>query len=367
MASVVFFVTNLDAGGLENYLLRFLQLYASRFDDVIVFCKGAKGGVLEPNFVALKNVRVVKKKIGNYHPHHYVWLKRWFSRHSDHIVCDFTGNFAGPVLWAAKKSTVSKRIAFYRSSSNRFKETPIRLKINSFYNSLVRRFATNIYANSKFAFSFYFSNSNIDERFKVIYNGLNIAAFLSEHENLREEFKIAPNTFVVGHTGRFNPAKNHKAILEVAARILAVKKDVVFIMCGKGVKHHLDNTVRKSGYDKNILLFENRSDIGKFLNTCDAYIFPSITEGQPNSLIEAWVKGLPFVASNIPPIKDLIPTEFDRYLVSPNDVEQMTSLLINIIDGDFDSRQRETLAKWAQDSFDGQIRFEEFYQELITI
>jgi glycosyltransferase involved in cell wall biosynthesis len=362
---IVFFVTNLDSGGLENYLLRFLRLYSHNFEDIIIFCKGGKTGVLEQQYSSIENVRIMKRKIGNFHPHHYMWLKLWLDRRQDYIVCDFTGNFAGPILWAAKQAKVSKRIVFYRSSSNRFKEDALKLLINEWYNTMVYKYASSIYSNSTHAFDFFFQKRNRDERFMTIYNGLDIKAFLAETSDLRKELGIEGDAFVIGHTGRFNSAKNHRTILDVAYGILKEKEDVIFIMCGKGVKQNLQREIERKGYTQQILLFENRDDVSKFLNTCNAYLFPSITEGQPNSLIEAWVKGLPFVASNIPPIKQLVKEEFYHYLKDPDDVTGISKLLNDIMEGEFNKQKKEALETWASETFDAQLRFGEFYQALI--
>lgn len=365
-SNVIFFVTNLDSGGLENYLLRFLRKYSEKFEDVVVFCKGGKGGALGADYCSLPNVRVITKRIGNIHPLHYIWLKNWLKLHKEYVVCDFTGNFAGPVLWGAARSGISKRIAFYRSSSNRFKEGRLRLKINQIYNRMVYKFATDIYANSQYAFSFFFPGSK-DCRFKVIYNGIDVNEFLDEERDLRNEFGISKAMTVVGHTGRLNPAKNHQTILRVAYKILRDRNDVVFIMCGKGVKKNLQHIVEREGFCGRILLFENRSDISRFLNTCDIYLFPSVTEGQPNSLIEAWIKGLPFVASNIAPIKQIVPERFYRFLREPADVNGIVSELNEIIEGgSFNRCQQMVLQKWAKQKFDAKERFDEFYQELIN-
>src|SRR5690606_19315167 len=152
-------------------------------------------------------------------------------------VCDFTGNFAGLVLFTAKLANVNKRVSFYRGSTNHFKESKLRLLYNHFVKKMTFHFGTDILSNSKAAFDFFFPNHwQNDRRFKVIYNGINPELFLSERENLRKEFNIPENAFVVGHTGRFNNAKNHKTILKVAIELSERFSDIYFLLCGNGVK-----------------------------------------------------------------------------------------------------------------------------------
>ena len=64
MINIVFFVSGLDSGGLENYLLRFLQYKHSSYNTVYIYCKSGKGGQLEDDYLKLDNVVIVKDKIG---------------------------------------------------------------------------------------------------------------------------------------------------------------------------------------------------------------------------------------------------------------------------------------------------------------
>src|SRR5690606_36591648 len=103
------------SGGIENYLLRFLGKFSDEFSEVLVFCKSGRGGELENRYVKLKNVRLKKTKVGNFNLLHYLRLYFWFRSHRDYVVCDFTGNFAAPVIAMAKLSCLKKRVVFYRS------------------------------------------------------------------------------------------------------------------------------------------------------------------------------------------------------------------------------------------------------------
>ncbi|MCC2591361.1 glycosyltransferase [Chryseobacterium sp. MFBS3-17] len=361
MTKTIFFVTGLDSGGLENYLLRFLKYKHTEFSDIIVYCKGGKGGILEEEYKKIPNVKIIKNTIGTVHPKDYINLYKWLKGYSDYSICDFTGNFAGPVLWSAKKAGIKKRIVFYRSSSNRFKESFFKMKINKFYNSLVLKYSTHILANSSYGLQFFFGEKLKDNRMKVIYNGIDATIFDGNLKNLRNEFNIPDDGFIVGHTGRFNEAKNHQTIINVAKKIVNKNTTIYFILCGKGVKENLLKTLT-SEERKNILLFENRNDIPDFLNTMNLYFFPSITEGQPNSLIEAMILGKPFLASNIPSIKETVYKKYYHCLFDPLDenafIKQIENASLSKIQSD------SQLKKLTIEKFNHQLLFDEFYKEL---
>ncbi|QQX75958.1 MULTISPECIES: glycosyltransferase [Aequorivita] len=359
-----FFVSTLDSGGLENYLLRFLEYKASDFNKIVIFCKAGRGGQLEKRYSSISNLIIYKKKIGFFNPKDYISLYTFFKKSKIDTICDFTGNFAGLILFTANLATIKKRVVFYRGSTNHFNESKLRLLYNKFVKNLTYRYATNILSNSNAAFDFFFSHDwRNDTRFKVIYNGINPQQFIEEKENLRNEFNIPKDGFVVGHTGRYNMAKNHQTILKVAKELCTKYNDIYFLLCGNEVKDKLKAKVKKEKLEDRIILQNNREDIPKVLNTTNCYYFPSITEGQPNSLIEAMVSGIPIIASNIEPILETTPKAIHHRFKNPMDVEGFVAEIEKIY-LNRDNISSYCCTEWARKHFDHKVLFEKFYNEL---
>lgn len=363
-SSIVFFTTSLDSGGLENYLLRFLEHKASAFNQVVVFCKGGKGGQLESKYLSIPNVEIHVKKISFFNPLDYLYIYQFLKKNRVDIVCDFTGNFAGLVLFTANKRGIKKRVAFYRGSDNHFQESKLRLMYDKFVKNLVYKNATNILSNSKTALNFFYPNKwENNSRFEVIYNGINSKPFIEEKENLRKALNIPEQAFVVGHTGRYNVAKNHNTIVQVAISLCRGYNDIYFLMCGNGVKDNLQTVIENENLTDKIILSNNRSDIPKFLNTLDCFYFPSISEGQPNALLEAMLMGLPFVASYIEPILETVPEKYHSLLVPPKDGLSAIKKIESIMNDDCDIKF-ENLQSEIADRFNAEKLFNEFYQVL---
>ncbi|MCD7710661.1 MAG: glycosyltransferase, partial [Porphyromonadaceae bacterium] len=98
-------------------------------------------------------------------------------------------------------------------------------------------------------------------------------------------------------------------------------------------------------------------------NLFDLFYFPSLTEGQPNSLIEAEVVGLPILASNINPIKEAVPESMFPKLIPPKDISQAVSAIEKLY-RDPELRKEYVCDKWSKKKFDGKLRFEEFLREI---
>ncbi|CAH7459039.1 Group 1 glycosyl transferase [Vibrio chagasii] len=327
--NVAFFVSGLDQGGLETYLLRFLTCKCSDYNNIYIFCKSGKGGQLEKDYSRLTNVNIVKVKLGYVNFLSFIKVIIFLIKNRVDVVCDFTGNFSGPILACAKISKTKNRVAFYRGSTDHFERSTIKSLYNYICKKLVIKFASNILSNSKAAFDyFHFPIWKRDKRFSVIYNGIDSALFLKNIKCLRKEFGIPKNSFVVGHTGRYNIAKNHSQIINIAIDFVQRHQDAYFILCGNGVELNLKERIESEGLSSKILVFENRNDIPSFLNTMDCYFFPSLTEGQPNALIEAMIMGLPFVASDIPPIRETVGEYCNLY--DPVDFDELIGALDSI-------------------------------------
>jgi glycosyltransferase involved in cell wall biosynthesis len=95
----------------------------------------------------------------------------------------------------------------------------------------------------------------------------------------------------------------------------------------------------------------------------DLFYFPSITEGQPNALIEAILSGVPFIASNIQPIKEIIPEKFQDYLLEADDIEN-TIEKINKIQTMPEDLLTCEIKNWASNQFNPIVNFNKHKQLL---
>lgn len=358
---VAFIVVSLESGGTENYLLRFLEYFIEQnpSSQVTILTKGGKAGSLFKNFQDL-NVSIEILKLGYFNLINIARFKRKLMGYD--VVCDLTGNFAGIIMLLAKLSKVPKRIAFYRASSNHFKPNFFRNNYNHLMRYFVLKYATHILSNSKAAFDFFYpSVFNNDKRFKVIKNGVYTDRFLKTQNKLelRNKYGLPGNAVLIGHVGRLNRSKNFETIFEVIKEIKSLKnyKDIYFVFCGRETNSIIfQRKLKEHGILDACYCLGQRERVYEILQCYDLFYFPSITEGQPNALIEAMISGLPFVASNIDAIKESVPVEAYDQLVDPLDAKAASNKIIQILNSD----NNLGFQKWAIYEYDAVKRFEEF-------
>ena len=364
---VLFIVNDLNVGGIETYLLRFLHINCKNITP-IVLCKSGKGGELEEEYVKL-GIQIIKLKIP-YLPFLSVFkFYKLLNFKKINTVCDFNGDFSGINLLVAKIAGIKNRICFYRGSSHRFKPSMFRIIYNKIINYLVFINSTKILSNSYEALNVFHSNRLLkSNKFKVIRNGVNLndykSSSMSDLTNLKESLNLPKESFIIGHVGRYDSSKNHNSIFKTANKICLKYPHVYFILCGLNVSDGLNDFLfDNSEIKKRVISLGVRSDVPKLLKIMDAFYFPSITEGQPNALIEAMVNGLPFVSSNINPIKECVPKSYHKFLIDPFDIKSSVSFLSSFIETDSLDKFKEA-QEYSKLNYNANDKFKEFLKEL---
>ena len=366
--NIIFFLSSLDNGGLENYLLRFLKVYHYKFDAIYIWCKKNKGGILEDEYLLLPNIKIIEYSLGHFNIFRYKKLKSFIRKNKINVVCDFTGSFAGIIMLVSKQEGVKERVVFYRNSRDKFKPNFTRLLYRKLIQKFTENSSTKILSNSISALEYFYpKRSERDEKFKVIYNGIDPTEFEIDvnKEKLLSQLNIPKKAFIIGHVGRFNSQKNHFTILKVVNELLKKHKDIYVIFCGKDVENELPRLIQKVNprLVENLRVLGNRNDVNKLLQIMSIFFFPSTIEGQPNALIEAMISGIPIVSSNINSIKETTPRTMHPYLKNPLDIGGYTKLIEDI----YESKEFATnfiFIEWAKQKFQHEKHFKEFYNEI---
>lgn len=116
---------------------------------------------------------------------------------------------------------------------------------------------------------------------------------------VRDKMKILDSTLVWGHVGRLNKIKNHMFLIDLFARWRNSHTNSVLILVGDGPeKIKLKEKVNSLGLNDYVFFMGNRDDVNILLMAMDIFVFPSMHEGFPISLIEAQIVKLPCLVSD---------------------------------------------------------------------
>lgn len=129
----------------------------------------------------------------------------------------------------------------------------------------------------------------------------------SVRNEVREELGI-PDKFVIGHVGRFGFMKNHLYLVEIFAELCKKRDDMAMVLIGQGetqeaVHEKLRCLGKELFNDENkleskVLFLGNHSDVERYYQAFDYFVFPSTFEGLPGSVAEAQAAGLHCLVSD---------------------------------------------------------------------
>lgn len=138
--------------------------------------------------------------------------------------------------------------------------------------------------------------------FRVIKNGIITERFIwneDRRKETRNTLGIGPDTVVLGNVGRLQKEKNQSFAIKVFRDFHTHTPDSELIITGTGpLEKELRSLARSLDLEDSVLFTGVRSDVGDLLCAMDVFLFPSIFEGLPLTLIEAQCSGLPCVVSD---------------------------------------------------------------------
>jgi len=199
-----------------------------------------------------------------------------------------------------------------------------------FWPNLFKKF-TSCLADSIIAISSAVKNDLVSrynikpDKIKIIPNGVNIKKFLnySKTPDLPIKNVTFPRKIILGTIGRLTKQKGQVILIKALAKLK--NYDFECLIAGVGsLEESLNNKIKSLNLSGKVKLVGKINDVPNFLNSLDAFIFPSIWEGQGIVLLEAALAGLPIIASEVDGIKDLLSNE-TAYLTKVGDVEDLSS------------------------------------------
>jgi len=268
----------------------------------------------------------------------FLWkLSRLFHEKQYDVVDSHANLFSGMILTLAKMHKVPLSIANLRNSSDKSGG----LSSNSLFiwlmRTLIRRTANHVVAVSRSALDDAFPpawQSSVDCR--VIYNGLTPSSFQGavDRRGLREEFGWPFNSQIVINVARFTQQKNHRTIVETTRLVHENFGNIRLLLVGDGeLYNEITGLINLYGLQDICVMPGVRKDIPRLLLASDVFFFPSLWEGLPGALLESLAAGLPVVASDIPPIKEI--AEYFPFSISmapPYDAEKHAEHILTALD-----------------------------------
>lgn len=155
----------------------------------------------------------------------------------------------------------------------------------------------------------------------IVPDGIDTERFEESREpNVRKEFGISDDVFVIGNIAHCESNKNQSFILDAAPSVLNAHPQTKFIIIGDGPE--LENLRRQAnalGIQDQMIFTGFRKDIERFYRSFNCFVMTSLEEGLCSSILEAQCCGVPVVAMKSGGIPEIIVHNQSGLLFPQND------------------------------------------------
>lgn len=185
-------------------------------------------------------------------------------------------------------------------------------------------------------------------------------------EKKRKELQ-AEETINLVNIGRFNSQKNQLFLLDVFAEIIKKNTNYKLFLVGDGeLKTQILEKIKKLKIERNVELLGIRNDIPELLQAMDVFLFPSLFEGLPVSLVEAQATGIQCVISDGVPAESILVKENVKVISLKENAEQWANKILEI--KNFERKDvSEIIKEKGYDIKENAKKLEEKYRELLTL
>ncbi len=180
----------------------------------------------------------------------------------------------------------------------------------------------------------------------VVPNGVDTAKFeirnskyeSEDRQEVRKELGLKEGDVALITTSRL-VIKN--GVGDVIKALPKLENNVKFVICGEGyLKEKLVALVRDLGVSDRVIWkgYVPHSEMPKYLNACDIFIRPALSEGFGNSFIEAMACRLPVIATPVGGIPDFLKDDPSRaeiqtgYFCTPENPGSIVEVVNKVID-----------------------------------
>lgn len=291
----------LDRGGAENMIMsvyRNIDREKFQFDFVVHL---NREGDFDKEVKALGGkIYHAPKYNGKNHFEYKKWWKVFLKNHPEYKILHSHVRSTAAIYTKIAKQCGLKTIVH---SHNTLSGKGISAKVKDLLQKNITKNADLCLACSDLAGEWLFKN----HKYELYANTIDAKKFLFNPEvrsRCRQWLGVDEGTMVVGHVGRYHVQKNHKFLIDIYAKILEKNKNSALVMVGEKIgsegieRSELSSYAKEKGVFNNCIFAGNVSNVNECLQAFDVFVFPSLHEGLPVTLIEAQAAGLPCVISN---------------------------------------------------------------------
>ena len=166
------------------------------------------------------------------------------------------------------------------------------------------------------------------------------------------------------------PAKGVDILLKCWVNAISKRPEIRLTIVGDGNLAAYRSFAESLGIGYSVQFTGKHNDVADLMISSDLFVLPSRREGMPNVLMEAMLRGLPCVASDISGCQDLITNGLNGILTPPKNTEALAQNLLHLLEN---RQEAEKMGRAAREtilsSFDMNIiagQYADLYSKLLN-
>lgn len=229
------------------------------------------------------------------------WWDDFFNEHPEYkVIHGHVRSTASIYLKIAKRHGLVT-IAHSHSTSN---GNGISAIVKRIMQLPIRKQADYLFACSDKAGKWLYGEKAITQQnYYMIPNGVDLKRFefdVNKRNQMRMTLGIKKDMMILGHIGRLSTPKNHKFLLNVFNKYHKINSNSKLLLVGDGelfdcIKEHID----KLNISDAVIMTGSKQNTEDYYQVMDIFVFPSLWEGLPVSVVEAQANGLQCLISDV--------------------------------------------------------------------
>ena len=230
-------------------------------------------------------------------------VAEFFDEHKEYSVIHSHMSELGYYVFKEAKSRGIKCTVCHAHNAPHFSDETLIEKIKdlvrNYFKHRIRKYTDHMFICGIEAGNWLFGEKNSD-KFVMMNNAVDANRFSwdgQRSEEMRAKLNLK-GKFVVCHVGRFNSQKNHTFLIDIFKEIKEQNSNSVLLLVGAGeLEEKIRQKVASLNLDENVRFMGLRDDVNDILLASDVFLFPSLYEGLPVTLVEAQSSGIKCIIS----------------------------------------------------------------------
>jgi glycosyltransferase involved in cell wall biosynthesis len=175
------------------------------------------------------------------------------------------------------------------------------------------------------------------EQIHTVHNGIDTDKWRRDKGRpvLRRELSLPEDAVLIGTVARIAFQKDLPTFYTVARRVKEACPRAFFVIVGDGVGDEFARAqagARQSGVAEFLRFTGHRNDLLDVYASFDIFLMTSISEGLPNTLLEAMAMENPVVSTAVDGVPEVVEDGVSGYLTVPGDATQLSAHVLRLIE-----------------------------------